>query len=135
MARQQVLIVDDYPGSRYLRSRILSGAGYEVLEAGSGEEALRIAAAEHPALVLLDVNLPDISGIEVCERMKQNPETAGIAVIQITGAWLSEGDRTRGLASGANEYLVEPVDDVTLLRTVHDVLASSAAGARPDPLH
>ena len=124
MARQQILIVDDYAGSRYFHSRILSEAGYEVLEAANGEEALRIATTSRPALVLLDVNLPDISGMEVCERMKRAPETAHIPVIQITGAWLSEEDRARGMASGADDYLVEPVDNATLLRSVMNLIES-----------
>jgi CheY-like chemotaxis protein len=122
MDRRQILIVDDYPGARYLRSRILSEAGYEVIEAATGDEALRIAAAIHPALVLLDVNLPDISGVEVCERLKRDPATADIPIIQITGAWLTPEARDRGLASGAQAYLTEPVDEVTLLRQVVSVI-------------
>jgi CheY-like chemotaxis protein len=118
MERRQILIVDDYPGARYLRSRILSEGGYEVLEAGTGTEALVIARTFKPSLILLDVNLPDISGYEVCEQLKHDPTTAAIPVIQITGAWLTEDDRRRGLGSGADAYLVEPVDDVTLLRNV-----------------
>jgi len=118
MERRQILIVDDYPGARYLRSRILSEAGYEVIEASTGAEALSIAAARRPSLILLDVNLPDISGFEVCETLKKDPATASIPIIQITGAWLSEEARQQGMASGANAYLVEPVDDVALLRSV-----------------
>jgi two-component system, sensor histidine kinase len=118
MERRQILIVDDYPGARYLRSRILSEGGYEVLEAATGSEALVIARTLKPSLILLDVNLPDISGLEVCEQLKKDPETAAIPVIQITGAWLTEEDRQRGLRSGADAYLIEPVDDVTLLRNV-----------------
>jgi CheY-like chemotaxis protein len=118
MERRQILIVDDYPGARYLRSRILSEGGYEVLEAGTGTEALVIARSLKPSLILLDVNLPDISGYEVCEQLKHDPTTAAIPVIHITGAWLTEEDRRRGLGSGADAYLVEPVDDVTLLRNV-----------------
>jgi CheY-like chemotaxis protein len=124
MERRQVLIVDDYPGARYLRSRILSEAGYEVLEAGNGSEALAIARSARPSLILLDVNLPDISGFEVCARLKEDPATASIPVIQITGAWLSEKDRQEGLASGANAYLVEPIDDLTLLRNVFTLIES-----------
>jgi CheY-like chemotaxis protein len=116
--------VDDYPGARYLRSRILSEAGYEVLEASTGTEALATARSVTPSLILLDVNLPDISGLEVCERLKQDPVTANIPVIQITGAWLSEQDRQQGLSSGADAYLVEPVDDVTLLRSVVNLIES-----------
>jgi CheY-like chemotaxis protein len=118
MERRQILVVDDYPGARYLRSRILSEGGYEVLEAGTGAEALTVAQTLKPSLILLDVNLPDISGLEVCEQLKRDPATAAIPVIQITGAWLSEEDRQRGLGSGADAYLVEPVDDMTLLRNV-----------------
>jgi CheY-like chemotaxis protein len=124
MERRQILIVDDYPGARYLRSRILSEAGYEVFEARSGTEALTMARAIAPSLILLDVNLPDISGFEVCQQLKQDPVTANIPVIQITGAWLSEAARQEGLASGANMYLVEPVDDITLLRSVVNLIES-----------
>lgn len=120
--RRQILIVDDYPGARYLRSRVLSEAGYEVLEASGGEEALRIAAEARPALVLLDVNLPDVDGTEVCRRLKAAPATAGIPVIQITGAWMSEDARRRGIASGADAYLTEPIDEVTLLREVVNLI-------------
>ena len=124
MDRRQILIVDDYPGALYMRSRILSDAGYEVLEATRGEDALRIAAERHPSLVLLDVNLPDISGTEVCERLRRDPATAGIRIIQITGAWMSEEARRQGMASGADAYLTEPVDQVTLLRSVVNLLES-----------
>ena len=124
MERRSILIVDDYAGALYLRSRILSEAGYEVLEATHGEEALRLAVDRRPALMLLDVNLPDISGTEVCRRLKADPATAGIRVIQITGAWISEQHRQKGLESGADAYLTEPVDDVTLLRNVVNLLES-----------
>jgi CheY-like chemotaxis protein len=125
MDRHQILVVDDYAGARYLRSRILTDAGYEVVEAENGEDALRMAGAVRPSLILLDVNLPDISGTEVCERLRHDPATAGIPVIQITGAWLSEDARRRGMASGANAYLTEPVDDVTLLREVMNLLEAA----------
>jgi CheY-like chemotaxis protein len=128
MDRRKILIVDDYPGALYMRGRILSEAGYEVIEATRGEDALRIATQIRPSLVLLDVNLPDISGTEVCERLKRDPATAGIPVIQITGAWISDNDRQAGMASGANAYLTEPVDDVTLLRSVVELLESATGG-------
>ena len=118
MDRRPILIVDDYAGARYLRSRILSDGGYEVLEAATAEEALRLIAATRPSLIVLDVNLPDLSGMEVCRRLKQDPATAAIPVILITAAWMSEQARLEGIASGANRYLVEPVDDVSLLREV-----------------
>ena len=124
MERHTILIVDDYPGARYLRSRILSEAGYEVMEASTGTEAIAIAGTVRPSLILLDVNLPDISGVEVCEQLKRDPTTAAIPVIHITGAWLSDKARQRGLASGASAYLVEPVDEVQLLKTVVGLIES-----------
>ena len=125
MGRSPVLIVDDYPGARYLRSRILTEAGYEVVEAATGEECLRMAAAVTPALVLLDVNLPDVSGPEVCRQLKRDPATAAIPVIQVTGAWVSEAARQVGLESGAARYLIEPIDAATLLKEVAAVLESA----------
>jgi CheY-like chemotaxis protein len=125
MDRRAILIVDDYAGARYLRSRLLAEAGYEVIEASGGEEALRLAREALPALILLDVNLPDISGIDVCQRLKQEPLTARIPIIQITGAWLSEEARQRGLASGADAYLTEPVDEAALLRQVVTLIEGS----------
>ena|ERR1700756_1009163 len=124
MERRKILIVDDYPGARYLRSRILSDAGYEVMEAGTGSDAMHIARTACPSLILLDVNLPDISGVEVCEQLKRDPITAAIPIIQITGAWISDEARQRGLASGASAYLVEPVDEVILLKTVVGLIES-----------
>lgn len=118
MDNRPLLIVDDYPGARYLRSRILNDAGYEVIEASTGEEALRLARERLPKLVLLDVNLPDISGTDVCRQLKSDPRTAHIPVIHITAAWLSEEARQKGLASGADAYLTEPVDEVSLIRQV-----------------
>ena len=124
MERRQILIVDDYPGARYLRSRILSDAGYEVLEASTGTEAIQIAKATKPALILLDVNLPDISGVDVCVELKRDPATSTIPIIQITGAWISEESRRQGLASGANAYLIEPIDAIALLKAVVDLIES-----------
>ena|SRR5690349_19490184 len=124
MAKRQVLIVDDYPGARYLRSRILSDAGYEVLEASTGTEAIQIATTAKPALILLDVNLPDISGVDVCAQLKRDPDTSAIPIIQITGAWISEEARQQGLASGANAYMIEPVEAVALLKAVVDLIES-----------
>ena len=102
MDKRQILIVDDYPGARYLRSRILSEAGYEVSEASGGEEARRLAAPRRPGLILLDVDLPGINGTEVCRRLKQNRVTAENPVIQIAGGLMSEEGRQKGMNSGAN---------------------------------
>ena len=127
MDRRQILVVDDYAGARYLRSRILTDAGYEVVEAENGEDALRLAGSVLPALILLDVNLPDISGTDVCRQLKSDPRTAHIPVIHITAAWLSEEARQKGMASGADAYLTEPVDEVALIRHVVTLIEAAQA--------
>ena len=80
----KILNVDDYETGRHARSQILQQAGYEVAEAATGNDGLRLAVMEHPQLVLLDVSLPDINGYEVCRRIKADPATALTPVIQIS---------------------------------------------------
>src|SRR5262245_58046367 len=86
MARQRILVVDDNDAGRYATSRLLRQAGYEVVEAATGTDALRQTSSAHPDLVLLDVRLPDINGLEVCSRIKVNPETASTPVLQMSAS-------------------------------------------------
>ena len=83
--RVLVLNVDDYEAGRYATSRVLRQAGFDVLEAASGEEALSETRDHHPDLVLLDVNLPDVDGFEVCRRLKEAASTSGIPVLYLSG--------------------------------------------------
>ena len=76
--------VDDYAPGLYARSRALRQAGFTVLEASNGTEALRLAPIHKPALVLLDVNMPDMSGLEVCRRLKTDPDTAALLVLHVS---------------------------------------------------
>src|SRR3954465_8229683 len=108
--RPTILNVDDNEGCRYAVSRILELNDFDVKEAATGADALRIACAEQPDLVLLDINLPDLNGYEVCRRLKAEPETARIPVLHITASYLTPADMARGLESGAENYLVEPVE-------------------------
>ena len=79
-----ILNVDDNEPNRYWRTRILVDAGFTAYDAGTGQETLELAAAHHPDLVLLDINLPDIDGIEVCRRLKAAPGHASLLVLQIS---------------------------------------------------
>ncbi len=117
-----LLNVDDHEPGRYARTRLLVRAGYDVLEAGTGKQALDLVAEARPSLVLLDVNLPDITGVEVCRKIKSDPETASTAVLQISASAVSPPDQVRGLENGADIYLVEPVDADVLLATVRALL-------------
>src|SRR5580704_5531866 len=93
-----VLNVDDYSPGRYTRTKILRQAGFTVHEAGTGEEALALLT-HRPDLVLLDVNLPDINGMEVCRRIKENPDTAGTLVVHLSASSLMAADQVAGLES------------------------------------
>ena len=117
-----ILVVDDAEVSRYLLGRWLRRNGYRVTEAATGADALA-SLAETPAdLVLLDVNLPDMTGFEVCARVKANPDTAAVPVIHVSATAVEPEDEARGLTGGADAYLLEPVDPGVLLATVEAVL-------------
>ena len=115
-----ILNVDDDEAGRYAKSRILTLAGLRVAEAGTGMEALRLVDELDPALVLLDVKLPDINGIEVCRRIKAG--WPGMLVLQISVAMISGADRVRGLEGGADSYLTQPVAPEELLAVIRALL-------------
>jgi len=117
-----VLNVDDDEGGRYAKSRILRRAGYQVVEAGNGADTLRLVKEAAPQLVLLDVMLPDISGLEVCRAIKTDPASAHIMVLQISATHVTGADRIQGLEGGADTYLTEPVEAGELLATVKALL-------------
>jgi two-component system phosphate regulon response regulator PhoB len=102
-----ILVVDDDRDLRRLLDRELSAEGYRVAQAGSGAEALERARIHRPDIVLLDLNLPDLDGVEVLRQLKQSPATARAAVILVSGR-SSEGDRITGLELGADDYIPKP---------------------------
>jgi CheY-like chemotaxis protein len=112
--RNTVLCVDDDEIERRALAWVLKTAGLEVTEAASGDEGLRLAAC-NPGLVVLDVNLPDIDGFEVCRRIKAHPATAAIPVLHLSGAFVQPDDVSRALAGGADGYLTKPVDPQALI--------------------
>ncbi len=111
-----VLVVDDDEAKRYLLTTWLRRAGHTVIEAGTGREALEMASAAE--LVLLDVNLPDLSGYEVCRQIKEDPSTAALPVVQVSATAVGVADRAHGLTQGADAYLTEPADPEELLAVV-----------------
>jgi PAS domain S-box-containing protein len=123
-----ILFVDDDAANRQPLSWLFRHTGYRVLEAGTGEEALRLLE-EKPDLVVLDINLPDISGFEVCRRIKAHPATRSISVLHVSAIFVGSGDRSQGLEGGADGYLVKPVEPRELLATVQALLRVRAAEA------
>ena len=125
-----LLLVDDDEAKRYVLATWLRRAGHTVTEAATGQEAL--AQAGQAELVLLDVNLPDMSGFEVCRRIKADPRTASIPVIQVSATAVEVADRAHGLTQGADAYLAEPTEPAELLATVTAVLRYSRARQRAE---
>jgi PAS domain S-box-containing protein len=117
-----VLNVDDHYPGRYARSRVLRSAGFEVLEATTGAQALELATNRKPQLVLLDVNLPDMTGYEVCRQIKAGGATSHILVVHVSATFVQGADQKRGLEGGADGYLAEPVDPEVLIATVQAFL-------------
>jgi two-component system cell cycle response regulator DivK len=117
MAGERVLIVEDNEKNMKLVRDVLGAMGYTPLEATSGEEALVLAAEEAPALVLMDIQLPDIDGATALQRLRASERTAGIPVLALT-AQAMEGDRERFLAAGFDGYLSKPVDVDELIAVV-----------------
>jgi DNA-binding response OmpR family regulator len=116
-----IVVVDDFQDGRELTAAVLRREGFNVKEAGTGTEALALAT-ELPALMVLDVHLPDLDGFEVCRRIKKDPRTAGISVLQVSAAFRNTGDRVRGLDGGADAYLALPVEREELVATVRALL-------------
>ncbi len=117
-----ILNVDDNTVGRYAKTRTLENAGFNVMEAGTGEEALAIVSGRHPQLVLLDLQLPDMNGFEVCRRIKNNPATSRTAVLHITATYTTEADEAISVQSGADIFLVEPVEPHELITVVRTLL-------------
>lgn len=117
-----ILNVDDNDGARYAKSRILRLAGFRTLEARNGAEALRLVLEFLPMLVLLDTKLPDLSGFEVCKRIKADPRTEDVLVLQTSASFLNSADKIRALDEGADNYLVEPIEADELIANVNALL-------------
>ncbi|OYD92997.1 hybrid sensor histidine kinase/response regulator [Nostoc sp. 'Peltigera membranacea cyanobiont' 210A] len=120
--RVTILHVDDNEANRYVVTRILQNAGFIVVEAATGTTGLEAVANFQPDLIILDVQLPDISGFEVCRQIKANPETAFIPVLHLSASFVQSQDKAEGLDSGADAYLVQPVEPIELLATLRSLL-------------
>ena len=120
--RVTILNVDDTEAMRYQKTRVLRAAGYEVVEAGTGARALQMVRELLPDLVLMDVKLPDMSGIEVCRQIKTDPASRLIPVIQVSATFITEKDQQEGLLGGADIYLTEPLEAKVLETVVSTLL-------------
>ncbi len=133
MTAERILAVDDEEDLLELLRYNLAKQSYEVLTAATGEEALRALADGGADLVLLDLMLPGMDGLEVCRAMKADPRTAGVPIIMVTAKG-EEADVVKGLALGADDYVTKPFSPKVLVARVGAVLRRRAAGASAGPV-
>lgn len=114
----RILFVDDNPVLNYAISRLLTAAGFSVIRAHNGTEALQFSKTESPAVAILDIRLPDISGFDLCAEIKKNPSTAHIPIIFHTATSSTPENMERARQCGAAEFLTYPVDSDELVATV-----------------
>ena len=116
-----ILVVDDEPPILELVRYTLEDEQIRVLEASDGTQALEAALAARPDLILLDVQMPRLDGLEVCRRLRANASLAGTRIVMLTAAG-QDADRARGLAAGADEYLTKPFSPLALFTLVRSLL-------------
>lgn len=122
--KKLILVVDDTEATRYAVARTLQKEGYDIIQAENGTRALEMVEKSRPDLVTLDIHLPDILGFEVCRRIKSNPLTAHIPVLQVSASFVLSKDKIQGLEGGADSYLTHPFEPPVLVATVKALLRS-----------
>jgi len=120
---KKVLVVEDDIDNRWVVSRLLSIAGYTIIEAEDGQQALEKARAEKPDLILMDLALPRLDGWEATRRLKADPELRHIPVLALT-AFALEGDEQKARAAGCDAYITKPVRSVTIREMVRKYAGS-----------
>ncbi|MBI5240888.1 MAG: response regulator transcription factor [Elusimicrobia bacterium] len=120
--RYKILLVDDEQDFRRMLRSFLREAGHTVLDAASGREALLAAVDSQPDIVISDVQMPDMDGLELCRRLRAEAKTAGIPVLLMSGASKEERDQLEGFARGADDYVLKPFEPPILLAKTLAVL-------------
>jgi two-component system, cell cycle response regulator DivK len=119
---KRILVVEDQEDNRRILRDLLGNAGYELIEAESGEEALTAVEAQRPDLILMDIQLPVMDGYEVARRIKSNPDMKLVPIIAVTSYALT-GDEAKARAAGCNAYISKPYSPRALLAKVREFLA------------
>ncbi len=124
MVEKKILLVEDNPVNRRLAEFLLRSQGYQVRAATTAQEAFDNIKAERPDLILMDVQLPGMDGLEATRKLKAEPTTRDIPVVAVT-SYAMKGDREKALAAGCSGYITKPIDKDTFVQEVATVLASS----------
>jgi class 3 adenylate cyclase/CheY-like chemotaxis protein len=119
-ATPRIVVVDDTPQNVRLLEAVLTGRGYEVMAASSGEEALATIAAGRPDMVLLDIVMPEMDGYEVCRRLRADPSTAVLPVVMITAS--GEQEKVKAIEAGADDFIPKPFDQAELIARIRSLL-------------
>ena len=122
-----ILVVDDNLATQYATSHVLRAAGYRVTTAGTGADALRAVADELPELVVLDINLPDIDGFDICRQLRADVSTQRLPIVYLSATFVDDVDKAHGIDAGADGYLTHPVEAPVLVATVKALLRARAA--------
>jgi len=126
VANELILIVEDNPKNLKLVRDTLQVRGYRTIEAGTGEEGVQLAREQHPAVVLMDIQLPGISGVEAFRELRADPATRAIPVIAVTASVMAQ-ERQKVMAAGFDGFQGKPISVRELLETVRQILDKSAA--------
>jgi len=124
MSDKKILLVEDNPVNRRLAEFLLRSQGYQVRAATNAQEAFDTIKAERPDLILMDVQLPGMDGLEATRKLKAEPNTRDIPVVAVT-SYAMKGDREKALAAGCSGYITKPIDKDTFVREVATVLSGS----------
>ena len=127
MAGETILLVEDNAVNRRLAEFLLRSQGYRVREATTAQAAFDIMRSERPDLILMDIQLPAMDGLEATKRLKENPATRDIPVIAVT-SYAMKGDRERALAAGCVDYLTKPLDKTSFLQVVNSYVVRKIRG-------
>jgi two-component system cell cycle response regulator DivK len=122
--RHRILLVEDHEDNRRIIRDLLANAGYELIEAVTGEDGVQLAETQQPDLILMDIQLPGIDGYEVTRRLRRNRALAGTPIIAVTSYALS-GDDAKALAAGCDAYIAKPFSPRVLLAKVREYLPPS----------
>ena len=118
---RRILVVEDHEENRRIMRDLLTSAGYEMIEAVTGEDGVTLAEREHPDLILMDIQLPGIDGYETTRRIKTNPALRAIPIIAVTSYALS-GDDVKAREAGCNDYVTKPFSPRALLGKIREYL-------------
>ncbi len=130
MAAQSILIVDDNPANMKLVRVLLSGEGFEVRTASDAQAALSELSSSRPDLILMDIQLPGMDGLELTRKLKSDPATRNIKIVGLT-AYAMRGDEERIIAAGCDGYIPKPIDTRTLPNSIKGYLKRQAAITSP----